>query len=101
VSLPAYFVAVLLGGGWLTTVAPPASAAAPPHPAAAAPQAPQPPIVIDAAFSRVDYKTNTAGGWLGIHRLAPGPAMNSGPGPCAVFPPHRSRPQLAFAKRVS
>jgi lipopolysaccharide transport protein LptA len=58
VSLPAYFVAVLLGGGWLTTVAPPASAAAP-HPAAAAPQAPQPPIVIDAAFSRVDYRTNT------------------------------------------
>ena len=58
VSLPAYFVAVLLGGGWLTTVAPRASAAAP-HPAAAAPQAPQPPIVIDAAFSRVDYKTNT------------------------------------------
>lgn len=58
VSLPAYFVAVLLGGGWLTIVAPPASAAAP-HPAAAAPQAPQPPIVIDAAFSRVDYKTNT------------------------------------------
>jgi lipopolysaccharide transport protein LptA len=58
VSLPAYFVAVLLGGGWLTTVAPLASAAAP-HPTAAAPQAPQPPIVIDAAFSRVDYKTNT------------------------------------------
>jgi lipopolysaccharide transport protein LptA len=58
VSLPAYFVAVLLGGGWLTTVDPPASAAAL-HPAAAAPQAPQPPIVIDAAFSRVDYKTNT------------------------------------------
>ena len=56
-SLPAYFVAVLLGGGWLTTVAPLASAA--PHPAAAAPQAPQPPIVIDAAVSRVDYKTNT------------------------------------------
>jgi lipopolysaccharide transport protein LptA len=58
VSLPAYFVAVLLGGGWLTTVAPLASAAAP-HPTAAAPQAPQPPIVIGAAFSRVDYKTNT------------------------------------------
>jgi lipopolysaccharide transport protein LptA len=50
--------AVLLAGGWLATVAPPASAAAPP-PAAAAPQAPQPPIVINAAFSRVDYKTNT------------------------------------------
>jgi lipopolysaccharide transport protein LptA len=58
VSLSAYFVGVLLGGGWLTAVAPPASAAAP-HPAAAAPQAPQPPIVIVAAFSRVDYRTNT------------------------------------------
>jgi hypothetical protein len=58
VSLPAYFVALLLGGMWLTTVAPPASAAAP-HPAAAAPQAPQPPIVIDAAFSRVD-----GNGWM-------------------------------------
>jgi lipopolysaccharide transport protein LptA len=54
----AYFVAVLLGGGWLTFVAPPVYAAAP-HPGAAAPQAPQPPIVIGAAFSRVDYKTNT------------------------------------------
>jgi lipopolysaccharide transport protein LptA len=58
VSLPAYFVAVLLGGGCLTTVDPPASGAAA-HPAAAAPQTPQPQIVIDAASSRVDYKTNT------------------------------------------
>jgi lipopolysaccharide transport protein LptA len=58
VSLPAYFVAVLLGGGCLISVAPPASAAAP-HPAAAAPQAPQSPIAIDAVFSRVDYETNT------------------------------------------
>ena len=58
VSLSSYFVAVLLGGGRLITVVPPASAAEP-HPAAAAPQAPQPPIVINAASSRVDYKTNT------------------------------------------
>jgi lipopolysaccharide transport protein LptA len=49
-------LAVLLLGGWLTAVALAASAAL--HPAAAAPSSQQS-IVIDAAFSHVDYKTNT------------------------------------------
>jgi lipopolysaccharide transport protein LptA len=57
-------LAVLLLGGWLTAVALAASAAL--HPAAVAPHgpgptgpAPQQSIVIDAAFSHVDYKTDT------------------------------------------
>lgn len=65
-------LAALLAGSWLATPVPLASAAAPlaaapsaAVPSAAAPSAaaprpqPQRPIVIDAAFSHVDYKTNT------------------------------------------
>jgi len=48
----------LLLGGWLTIVAP-APQAEPQRDAVAASEAPQPPIVVEAAYSHVDYKTNT------------------------------------------
>jgi lipopolysaccharide transport protein LptA len=52
-------VVVMLVGGWLSAVAPAASPSSR-EPPAAAPRAPAQPLVVETAFSHVDYRTDTA-----------------------------------------
>lgn len=58
-AAPGYLVMAMLVGGWLGAVAP-AAWPATGEPPRAAPPAPAQPLMVEAAFSHVDYKTDTA-----------------------------------------